>query len=204
MQRAFHRLRDTLIAGMFLLLPVVVLVVVLVRVYQVVHPLLVKLVGAFGIHDLFGVRIMIIVVIMVICLLAGLLVRSPRVVHWREWLEDNVLRTLPGYEYMRMRIMETLGKDNVATDRAVLVRTGDGWVPAMLVERAADGRCVIFTPDVPQCNTGSVLIVEAGDVMALNVPYARLNKSVRNYGKGLLALVPDPKEPTIPMTNDHP
>jgi hypothetical protein len=153
-----------------------------------VHAPLLRAATALGVNDVAGVRVMFILALLLLCLGAGLLVRARRVSRWREWLENNVLRLIPGYEYIRMRLAEQLVEGSEATNLAVLVRVDEGWTPGMLTERADDGRCVVFIPDVPQGNSGSLQIVHADQLKFLHVPYGKLNDSVRNYGKGLLAL----------------
>lgn len=183
--RTFYQ---TLIAGVFLLLPISVMLIVVLKVIAIAHPIMEKVALLLGVQGRFGVRLVVVGAFVVLCLLAGLLVRARRVSHIREWLENNVLRMIPGYEYVRMRMAESLGQDAIATDRAILARIDDGWSPGMLIERAADGRCTVFMPDVPDCSTGSIYIVEADQVRFLHVPYRQLNTSIRNYGEGLLAM----------------
>ncbi len=185
MLRSFNQ---TMIAGLFLLVPLSVTLLVLFKVMAITHPIMKKLGAILGIHAVAGVQLLVVGVLVVACALAGLLVRTSRVNRFSEWLENHVLHMIPGYEYIRMRLNENFGHDADTTDRAILARIDDGWAPGMLIERGADGRCTVFMPDVPQCNSGSVYIVEADQVKFLHVPYRQLNGSIRNYGKGLLAM----------------
>ena len=183
-----HRLQVTFIAGLLLLLPLAVILIVAMKVIGIVHPFMVELAEAVGIT--IGVRTLAALLLVGLCLLAGLLMRTTRIGGLRYRLERNVLSLVPGYEYIRERTAELLGQDNEAIDRAILVRFDDGQSPGRLVERDTYGRCAVFIPDVPNGSTGAVLIVDADRVEELGVPYGHLSNCIRNHGKGLLDLVP--------------
>lgn len=188
MTTLLERTYRTLVAGLFLLLPIAVVAIVLLKIYRIIHPAMTRLSDALGVHGGDGVRLIVLGVALLACLIAGLLMRARGVDRFREWLERNLLFMIPGYEYVRMRMAETFGQDADANDRAILARIDDGWAPGMLIERAPDGRCTVFMPDAPQCSSGSVYIVEPSQVKFLKVRYGTLNNSIRNYGKGLLDL----------------
>ncbi len=182
-----QRLRITFTAGLLLLLPLAVFLIIALKVLAITNPLMEKLAHALGIEH--GVRTLAVLVLVLICLLAGLLIRSTRVSSFRDRLERNVLNMIPGYEYIRQRMAESLGQDAEAAQRAILVRFDDGLSPGRLVEEGADGRCVVFVPDVPQGNSGALFIMDADRVQRLDVPYGRLEQSIRSHGKGLFGIV---------------
>jgi hypothetical protein len=187
MANVFKRLRALMAAGVFILLPTTVLLLVLAKGYSMIHPVMLKLALALGFDSLIGGRFVVIMGILLLFLLAGSLVGLTQGVG-SKWLERNILHFIPGYAYIRMRLDDMLAAESGKQHEAILARIDDGWSPGMLVERGADGRCVVFMPDVPQGNSGSVYIMEPDQVKVLNVPFSELNDSVRNYGKGLLAM----------------
>ncbi|MEX1131891.1 MAG: hypothetical protein WEC15_01590 [Flavobacteriales bacterium] len=181
------RLRALFIAGLFILLPFTVLVLVLGKGYAMIHPLMEKVAIALGLESLMGVRVLVVGGMLVLCLVAGALMGFTRGAGSR-WLEQNLLHFIPGYAYIRMRLDDVLAAESGKQHEAILARIDDAWSPGMLVERGEDGRCVVFIPDVPEGSSGSVCIVEPDLVRVLDVPFHVLNNSIRNYGKGLLAL----------------
>lgn len=188
MRNALHRTYQTIAAGIFLLLPLAVIGIIIAKVSAVGGPIFHGMAELLGLHGPLRIRLLAIAMLLVLCLLAGILVRAKRVSRSRDWLERNVLALLPGYEFIRQRMANQLGQDGHSTDRAVLVRIDDGWSPAFVMERGPDGRCVVFMPDVPQSSSGSVYIVEADQVKPLGVEMRDLDKCIRNYGAGLLAM----------------
>ena len=178
-------LRTTIVGGLFLLVPLTVIGMIALQIVRFMRPITAYLTEALGVTH--GVRVLEVVALLVLCLLAGLLMRLGRVGHVSRWLERNILSLLPGYEYIRMRMNELLSPDgDVST--AILLRLDDSWCPARLIETGDDGTSVVFIPDTPQGNSGAVLVVESDRVQHLNVPYAKLAESVRHYGLGLQAL----------------
>lgn len=175
-------------AGVFLLLPIAVVVIVLGKIYQIMIGPTQRLSAALGVERPFLVQLILWALLLVICFIFGLLIKADFVARTRDYLENNVLRFVPGYEFMKMRLMIMLQSDEKADDRAVLVRIDDGWSPAFLMEEGEDGNCVVFVPDVPKSNSGSVYVVEPNQVRHLNVKFKELDLAVRNYGKGLLKL----------------
>ncbi len=187
MAPVFKRIRALMTAGVFVLLPTTVLVMVLGKGYSMIHPVMLKLALALGFDSLVGGRFVVVLGILLLCLVAGMVVSMTHGSGGR-WVERNILHFIPGYAYIHMRLHDMLAAESGKQHEAVLARIDDGWSPGMLVERGPDGRCVVFMPDVPQGNSGSIYIVEPDQVKVLDVPFHVLNDSVRNYGKGLLAL----------------
>ncbi len=184
--KAWPFIRTTLFGGLFLLVPVAVIGLIAVRIMAFTRPITARI--AEALHVTHGVRLLEVVLLLLLCFLAGLLMRSSKVGSLRNWLEEHILFLLPGYEYIRMRMNETLLQEEDARTFAILVRLDDSWSPARLIEKGDDGTSVVFIPDTPQGNSGAVMVVETERVQHLDVPYARLVESVRNYGRGLQAM----------------
>jgi len=187
MAHLFKRLRALMVAGVFVLLPTTVLILVIGKGYSMIHPVMLKLALAMGFDSLVGGRFVVIMGILLLCLLAGTIMS---VTHGSgsRWVERNILHFIPGYAYIHMRLHDMLAAESGKQHAAVVARFDDGCVPGMLIERGADGRCVVFLPDVPQGSSGALYIMDPDRVTELDVPFHTLNDSLRNYGKGLLAL----------------
>jgi uncharacterized membrane protein len=138
-----------------------------------------------GIESLLAVQTLILLAFVVICYVFGLLVEAKFVAKIRDGIENYVLRFLPGYEFMKMRLKNMLGEDNEAEHRAILVRIDDGWSPAFMIEAFGDQQYVVFVPDVPKSSTGSVYVVEESQVRFLHISFNELDLIIRNFGAGL-------------------
>jgi uncharacterized membrane protein len=176
-------------AGLFLMLPVAVIIVIGLKFYQIAIVPVREIANKFGIERPFLIELLFVFILLILCFFAGLLMHRGSVARFRDWLESNVLRFVPGYEYVKMRLAILVGDEKSVFNRAVIVKIDDGWSPALLIEEGDDGRCTVFVPDVPKSNSGSVYLVDPEQVRPLNVNFNRLDLAIRNYGKGLYKIV---------------
>jgi uncharacterized membrane protein len=184
-------LRQTAIAGVFLLIPFLVLYVLFEKVYTRVHPVVHRAAVRLGWERILGsmtVSILSILALLLLCFAAGLLVRLPAFAAFRNWIENSLLRFLPGYDYVKMILAEKLGAEQDAKAEMVLAEI-DGWQPAMLVERTPDGLCVVYVPGAPHAADGSIHVVAAESVRRLDAPMSAVLKSLRFYGRGMGEIV---------------
>jgi uncharacterized membrane protein len=184
MNRPLKRLQATIIAGLFFLLPFVVVGYIVVSIYGVLHPFMERLALSLGTGDLMIVRLMVVGSMLLVCLLAGMLVRWSIPGRLGRAVDENLVSLIPGYDALRMRIGSSLGR-NEDQDVAVLIRDGDMWCPARLIERGPDDECVVFVPDSPAGTSGAVIVIASEHIRPLSISYGQLLRHVRNGGRGL-------------------
>lgn len=172
-------------AGVFLLIPLLVVVILVIKVYQTVIGPTRLIAAKVGIHSLLTVQLLLLLAFALICYAFGLLVEAKFVARLRDGIENHVLRFLPGYEFMKMRLKSILGGDEDADRRAILVKIDDGWSPAFMMEAFAEGQWVVFVPDVPKSSSGSVYVVDDAQVRFLHISFNELDLMIRNFGTGL-------------------
>jgi uncharacterized membrane protein len=188
MRQILIRLRNSFAAGLFVLLPTSVVILVVLKVYASVHPLFAGAAEYFGVQGILGIRIFVIGLLVLLCLLVGAFMRTSGSGRFRQNLDNVALRLIPGYSYLRARLIMAMGQDEMAGSRAILFRTGDGWVPAVLVERNAEGRSVVFVPEAPDNRGGNVVLADEDQIQLLGVPFGKLETCMHMYGKGLIEL----------------
>ena len=176
-------------AGLFLMLPVAVIIVIGLKFYQIAIVPVSEIANKFGIQRPFLIELLFLFLLLILCFFAGLLMHNNSITMFRDRLESNVLRFVPGYEYVKMKLAIIVGSEESVFTRAVIVKIDDGWSPALLIEEGEDGRCTVFVPDVPKSNTGSVYLVDPEQVRPLDVNFNKLDLAIRNYGKGLYKIV---------------
>jgi uncharacterized membrane protein len=187
MRRFLVYVRQTTIAGLLLLVPFLVILLLFEKLHVKLRPFVHRMSEPLGLHGVVAsvvVWVLTVLVLGAICFAAGLVLRLPVLKAARDWLENNLLRFIPGYEYFRMLLAEKLGSEDDAHSQMVLVEI-DGWQPAMLIEQIADGRCVVYVPGAPNAADGSVHILPGESVRNLDAPLSAVMKSLRFYGRGL-------------------
>jgi uncharacterized membrane protein len=183
------RFLGNVFAGLFLMLPLAVVIIICLKFYQVAIAPVREIANKFGIERPFLVNLLLLFVLLMLCFSSGLLMHKEKVAKFRDWLEDNVLRFVPGYEFVKMKLAILVSNGQSSFNRAVLVKIDDGWSPALLIEEGDDGRCTVFVPDVPKSNSGAVYLVDPEQVRPLIVKFNKLDLAIRNYGKGLYKIV---------------
>jgi len=183
------RFMGNVFAGLFLMLPLAAIIVIGLKFYQIAIVPVTEIANKFGIERPFLIELLFLFILLILCFFAGLVMHYKNVSLLRDWLESNILRFVPGYEFVRMRLAILVGSEQSAFNRSVIVKIDDGWSPALLIEEGDDGRCTVFVPDVPKSNSGSIYVVDPEQVRPLNVDFNKLDMAIRNYGRGLYKIV---------------
>lgn len=193
-QQTTHRLvgflgfiKATVIGGVFILAPIVVLVVIigkaLTLAYETLHPLMLYLpfqdVAGISLALLLGIAILI-----AICFLAGLLAHTALATWLVKWIEWAVLSNLPGYSLMKSMGEGLVGVSRNDGHRAVLVHFERSSQIGFLMDVLADGRAVVFIPAVPSPWSGQLHIVKPQHFEPLEAPVQNVIERLQRLGIG--------------------
>jgi len=166
------------------LLPVMVLVFVMEKaitlLQKVIHPIKEHLPN----ESVIGVGLFTVIsvlLILLICYLAGVLAESKTIKSLMALLEDNLLVFIPGYAMMKSRASEAIGETD---DRwkAVLIGDNDEWELGIEVGRQPGGYCTVFFPEPPDAKSGEMKLVHESKLKPLNMPVSKLVNIIRKYG----------------------
>ena len=168
------------------LLPVMVLVFVMEKaitlLQKVIHPIKEHLpnesVMGVGLFTVISVLL-----ILLICYLAGVLAESKTIKSLMALLEDNLLVFIPGYAMMKSRASEAIGETDDKW-KAVLIGDNDEWKLGIEVDRQPGGYCTVFFPEPPDAKSGEVKLVHESKLKPLNMPVSKLVNIIRKYGLG--------------------
>jgi uncharacterized membrane protein len=186
--RGFGRfLLATLVRGVLFLLPVTLIAVLTRETYQAFLSFTRPLAALLPVGPVFGVlfeEVLAIVLIALAFLLAGLFVGTRPGRALSDYLERLVLYRVPGYLLVRGAASGVPGLQLGSAFTPVLVRTGEGWTFALLVEPLPPGFCTVFIPDAPTPTSGSVVLVEDQHVRALDASVLSLMGCLTRSGVG--------------------
>jgi len=163
-------IKQSLIGGLVVLLPLAILVVVFKWVYGVAadmtSPIASVLIKQFGwssaVADLLGV-----IALVIFCFITGRFVTT-RLGGWLwNWLENRIISRLPGYRPIREIVVQLLGtgEDSVFS-RSEVVRLWvygtevDVSVLGLVTARHEDGKISVFMPTGPNPTTGFIYLVD--------------------------------------------
>jgi len=178
-------IRTTITGGILFLLPIILLIVIFTKAYNILHKLsapisekLPELIFGFD-----GSNLIAFLLLILICFISGLLFRSKYVKNWIKKLEDNLLINVPGYALIKSITSSTIGKTSDTDMVPILIKDDNSWSLAFLVE-GNEKLSTVFIPDAPKHDAGEVKIIPSELIEKLDVSVNVFSRSIKNYGKG--------------------
>lgn len=184
MPKLLQCLKNALVAGLLIVLPawlaVLLVVGLLTKLGIIVKPIAGQLPEGVN-HP----QIVALASFLLVCLLAGLLVRTPVGRFLGRLLSDHVFSQVPGYVPLRTIANQFADLDKREGFKPSLVEVEDGSLsPAFLIERHEDGRCTVFVPSAPTPMAGAILIMPGERVHLIDVPMGAILGCVSKWGTG--------------------
>jgi len=198
MKFAREFLVTTLVGGLLIVLPIYLTVLVLLKGMQslaaLVRPLAMLLPAWLPAENLLSLAL-----VLVVCFLIGVAVRTRVGVILRQWMDRAVFERLPGYGLFRSLTQRLAGEGRENVWKPALVEIEEALVPAFIIEEVADDRFTVFVPSVPTPLAGAVYILSRERVHPLDVSLTQAIKSISRWGSGSKDLVAAMTKPTIAL-----
>jgi uncharacterized membrane protein len=179
---------SALVGGLLVLLPIYLAVLLLVKAMQGAARFVQPFVHLLP-ESIPGERILSLLLVLAVCFLVGLVVRTGPGRAARDRFEKSVLDRIPGYELVRSLTQQFAGRSNTQEWKPALAELEDALVPAFIVETLDDGRCTVLVPSIPTPLAGAVYILPPERVHPVDVPFAQAVRSIAQWGSGSKNLV---------------
>lgn len=184
LKRAYEKIRDLCVAGLMFLLPLVVLIILLKKVYEFLSHFTGRFATMIGLDKflgILGIRFVSVATIILFCVLCGYLVRVSFFRSIRDWLDEKLAANIPGYSTYRAMAMSQLDskEEPLPFESAVWVQVHQCEQPGFISGRFADGRLLVFVP-----NPGNTAEGELYRVREDQVEYCR-DTDMRNFLKAI-------------------
>ncbi len=188
MRRLMELARTTILGGVLIVLPVWLTVILLAQAVigaaAILRPITSHLPAGLMLPELIAVAI-----VLAVCFVAGLLVRTAPGRRGKEALDRYLLERLPGYTLLRGLAGRLTGQETGATFAVALVEIEEALVPAFIVEELPDGRYTVFVPSVPTPAAGTVYVLARARVHLVDVPFTKAVSVISKWGAGARDLV---------------
>jgi uncharacterized membrane protein len=188
MKAAREFVTNTLVGGVFIVVPVYLAVVLLLKGMQsvvgLVRPIAVLLPAWLPAEGLFSLLL-----VLLICFLVGAAVRTRLGRVARERMERVFIARLPGYALLRSLTQRLAGDAEERAWQPALAEIEDALVPAFLIEELDDGRYTVFVPSIPTPLAGAVYILDRRRVHLVDVPFTQAIRTISRWGSGSKDLV---------------
>jgi uncharacterized membrane protein len=186
-KQAFEFLKQTIVAGFFVLLPIVLIAKILAEVVKlarkVAAPVLTLLPHGFVMHASFPALFAILVVLLT-CLLFGLLTRLAFVRNAGNWTEQHLLNLVPGYRAVRNLTRGFTDSSDVNAFKAAVLKSPKESSLVYLIEDHGNGFATVMVPSSPTPMAGSIKIVPREHVEILNVKMSAVARVLTQCGVG--------------------
>jgi uncharacterized membrane protein len=188
MRYAREFLTSTLVGGLLIVVPLYLAVLLLLKgmksVAALVRPLAALLPGWMPAEHLLSL-----ILVLVLCFLVGLAVRTESGRATRERMEVALFGRLPGYALLRSLTQRLAGDSEESTWMPALIDIEEALVPGFIIEVLDDGRFTVFVPSVPTPLAGAVYVMRPERVHILDIPFTQAVKSISRWGSGSRELV---------------
>ena len=188
MRYAREFITSTVVGGLFVVVPVYLAVLLMLKgmktVGTLVQPfaaLLPDWIPAQGILSL--------LLVLALCCLVGIAVRTRTGRAVRERLEVVFFERLPGYGLLRSLTQRLAGNTDEEAWRPAMVEIEDGLVPGFIIEEHEDGRFTVFVPSVPTPFAGAVYVLTRERVHIVDVPFTQAIRAISRWGSGSRSMV---------------
>ena len=179
---------STLVGGVLVVVPVYLALLLLLKAMQslagLVRPIAMLLPDWVP-----GENILSLLLVLVLCFLVGVAVRTEMGRSIRERLERSWFERIPGYALFKSLTQQMAGASRENVWKPALAEIEEALVPAFIIEELEDGRFTVFVPSVPTPLAGTVYVLTRDRVHPLDVPFTTALKSVSRWGSGTKELV---------------
>ena len=185
--------KATIVGGALYLVPVVLILLVLGKVHGVTIKLVAPMADMLQLQHLGGInlaRLLGIVLIVVVCFLAGLFARTRVAQQFVSWLERAILSNLPGYSLIASLGADVAGVGETRSEmKVVLAHIEDAWQLALVVERVDATHSAVFVPGAPDPKSGSVYMMTDDQFKVIDVSIRDAMHVIKGLGIGSKALL---------------
>ncbi|AUS04066.1 DUF502 domain-containing protein [Pseudotamlana carrageenivorans] len=178
-------IKTTLIGGLFFIIPISLVIFMAGKVIKVLG----KVVGPIAKHIEFSFfdgemtpRILAILLLFLVCFIAGVFAKTKLANRLREWIENNILSNVPGYTLLKGMTETAAGIDTNNLKEVVLVDVEEVWQIGFLMERIDDDINAVFIPGSPNPMAGDVVFVKWDRLKLLDIDVLKVMKIYRKLG----------------------
>ena len=175
--------KTTLIGGLLVVLPIYLSILLLAKTLSGILALLSPVTAAIPAGAQFK-QVLALMIVLGVCLVAGLVVRTGAGLRAKNALERSVLEKIPGYSLVRGLASRLGGDESEGTFQPALVEIEDALAPGFIIEELEDGRYTVLVPSVPTPAAGSLFILPRERVHPLDVPFTQAVKVISKWGAG--------------------
>jgi len=173
------------------LFPIMLLIFIFEKAIKIVQSIILPIKSHLPAERIFGIGILSLIsliLILLVCYIAGMLTESKKVKSFLSFIEDNLLIFIPGYAMIKSGARDAIG-DADDKWKVVMIAEDEEWKFGIEVDKQPDGYSTIFFPEPPDAKSGEMKLIHESKLKRINLPVSKLVNVIRNYGRGAGDLV---------------
>jgi uncharacterized membrane protein len=187
-------IRTSLLGGLGVILPVAITAFIFKWLFDLItdriQPLTNLVMAKSHIIEIMA-DLTVILIILGVCFIVGVIVKTKlgRFIHER--LETRILKTAPGYSMIKEIIMQFIAKKTTPFSSVALVRVFENntLMTGFVTDEHADGSYTVFVPTGPNPTSGNIFHLKRQYVQHVDVPVEDAMRSIISCGAGSSALI---------------
>jgi uncharacterized membrane protein len=177
------------------LFPIMVLIFIFEKAMTIAQSVILPLKSHLPAERILGIgmfSLLSLILILLVCFIAGWLYESKWVRSFLSFIEDNLLIFIPGYTMIKSSADS--GIENADNDwKVVMINEDNDLIYGIEVDKRPDGYSMIFFPEPPDAKSGDMKLMPESKFKRIDITANKLIKIIRNYGHGS-AVIPKTAE----------
>lgn len=194
MNKIKNFIKTSLIGGVIIVLPIAILVFIFKKLFDIVtnlvQPMTNFILKFFSLPEIVA-DIIVITIIMVVCFIVGLVIKTRIGIFIHKNLEERVLKIAPGYKTIKETVLQFIGKDKTAFSRVALAKIfeNDTLVTTFVTDEHEDGSYTVFMPTGPNPTSGNIYHLKNEYVFPIDVDVEETLRSIISCGAGSTKII---------------
>jgi uncharacterized membrane protein len=187
MKAGIEFVKMTLVGCLLFLIPLVLVVLLVQQALHLTGSVLAPIARVLPAQSVVGIavaEVMAVCALLLVCFIAGLMIRTRAGARLNARLEGLILRRVPGFTFVKNIARGLAGLESGSDLSVALARIEDAWVPSFVVERHAGGLFTVFVPSAPTPAAGSIYYLTEDRVKLLDIPVSTAMGCIMRLGIG--------------------
>jgi len=182
-------LKTTMLGGVLVVLPLVILILVFKSLYEFIadklKPITYILLETAKLQE-FVASMLAIILILLFFFVVGLLVKTRLGRFSIEKLEIKIFTKLPLYKFIKETILQLVGNEKNVFKNVALVKLfgNETRVTAFITDEHDDGSFTVFVPSGPAPTAGFIYHLTRNNVQIINYPIDKAMRTIFSVGAG--------------------
>ena len=185
MKKLLQFLKTTLIGGVFLIVPIVIVLLIFGKVVEILRILVKPIVRELPLDTIGGIaiaRLVAFAVLILLCLVAGLIAKTQTANKLKNWIEFTILSNIPGYTILKGMTETAVGIENNNDNQIMLVNIEETWQLGILMDQIDEELFTVFLPGAPSPMSGDVVFVKKERLKKLDITSVEAFKIQKKLG----------------------